>query len=141
MLFFFIAVYPTEIVSTVGFVALGIIITFIWAYLSKRVYKTVLSINSLAKKCLLFLLYAPIDTFVYFSINIITYYYLVIMVYITFLNTLQTSPDSMSLIFQIIFSFLPPILAAAFTHALNMWMKRSRNPRDDYERIEDTAPV
>ena len=81
----------------------------------------------------------------YISINVITY--LVIVLYITFLNSLQKSPDM--LVLQIIFAFLPPILAAVLTHALKKWTKKQEGTHDQdnenssngYEAIEDISSV
>ena len=151
-LFFFTPVYPIEIVSTVGIVAFGITIAFMWAHFSKTHCETGQSDNDhdvsdtnnantvcCIQVCMSILIYA-LNTFAYFSIIIVTYF--LIILYITFLNSFQTSPDNISLVFMIIFSFLPPILAAAFEHTLEKWTKKddmqdNKIPRSGYERMED----
>ena len=145
MLLFFTFVYPIEAISTVGIVAFGIIFAFIWAYLSKGVYEKVVNIDNFYVKCPFLITYILIDVFVYFSINAITYF--AIMVYITFLNSLSKSPDSQVL--QLICAFLPPLLAAGFTFYLKRRTKkekgqrkagkapRRRRRRDGYGSIED----
>ena len=147
MLLFFTSIYPIEAISTVGIVAFGIIFAFIWAYLSKGVYEKVVNIDNFYVKCPFLITYILIDMFVYFSINAITYF--AIMVYITFLNSLSKSPDSQVL--QLICAFLPPLLAAGFTFYLKRRTKkekgerkagkapRRRRRRDGYESIEDLA--
>ena len=150
-LFFFTAVYPVEIISTIGIVAFGIIIAFMCAYCSKRLCEAWQSDNdgndnakrNFGTKYLIILIINHIlITFVYFFIIVITYF--LIMLYITFLNSFQKSPGSLFL--QIIFAFLPSILAAAFTFALEKWTKSTqdnKNSRNGYERVrmEDTSSV
>ena len=136
-LLFFTAVFLVEIISTIGIVAFGIIIAFMWAYFSKHLFEAGQSDNAkfnFVTKCLIYILIL----FVYLSIDVITYF--VIILYITFLNSFQKSPGSL---FRIIFSFFPPILAAVFTHFLKRWAKKeegtqdNKNSRKGYETIKD----
>ena len=86
ILSFYAFVYATEPISTIGIVAFGIIFTIAWSYLSTGVYKKVWTINcKICHECvkwLLLIIFGLIDVFVYLSINVITYF--TIMVYITF---------------------------------------------------------
>ena len=125
-LFFFMAVYPIETISTVGIVAVCIIIAFMWSYMGKKLCEIV---QRGRNKKYLILIYALI-IFVYFSINVIAY--LVIVLYITFLNSLQNLP--FSLVLKIIFAFSPPLLAALFTRILK---KCPWNPREGYQPIDE----
>ena len=127
LLFFFTAVYPIEIISTIGIVAFGIIIAFMWSYMGKKLCEIVQGgRNKKIKQCLIYALI----TFVYFSINVIAY--LLIVLYITFLNSLQNLP--FSLVLKIIFAFSPPLLAALFTRILK---KCPWNPREGYQPIDE----
>ena len=125
-LLFLTAVYLIEIVSTVGIVAFGIIIAFMWSYVGKKLCEVVQRGKN-KKICTKFLTYALI-MFVHFSINVVTY--LTIVLYITFLNSLQNLP--FSLVLKIIFAFSPPLLAAFFTRILK---KCFWNPRENYDPI------
>ena len=130
---FFMPVYPIEIISTLGIVALGIVITFKWASLSKILpdHKIMQNNNIIIVKCLdlslpKFLTYV-LNTVVYVLIN--TFTYLVIMLYITFLNSFQKSP--FSLLLQIIFALLPSLSSAIFSrYGLDRWTGDSKKTRE-----------
>ena len=120
MLLFFVLVYFTEPISTVGIVTFGVIFAFMWSYLSKFVYKKVLAIGTNSIKYPVLITYTLVDVFVYFSINALTYF--AIMMYITFLNSLPKAPvDSL---IKLICAFLPSLLAAAFSVYLKKWAKK-----------------
>ena len=120
-LIFFMAIYPIEIISTVGLVALGEVIIFTWASMSKRLTQRLST-----KKC--YYLLSVICSFLYVPINVVMYF--VIVLYITFLNSLQKSPDSQ--IIQLIFALLPPTATAIFSYVLDKWIKESpKNIGDD----------
>ena len=141
MLSFFIFVDVVEPISTIGIVAFGVIFTVMWSYLSKGVYKKVLTIDTSYIKLPLLIIFGLIDIFVYFSINAITYF--VIMVYITFLNSLPKSPEDILL--KLVCAFIPPLLAAGFTFGLKWWAPQNETApetpdpvgqrRDGYEQV------
>ena len=122
MLSFFIFVHVVEPISTIGIVAFGVIFTVAWSYFSTGVYKEVWNIKICCVKWLLLIIFVLIDMFVYFSINAITYF--VIMVYITFLNSLPKSPADILL--QLVCAFIPSLLAAGFTFGLNQWASQNK---------------
>ena len=135
MLLFFAFVYFTEPISTVGIVAFGVIFAFMWSYLSKFVYEKVLAIGTNSIKYPVLITYTLVDVFVYFSINALTYF--AIMMYITFLNSLPKAPVD-SLLIKLICAFLPSLLAAAFTVYLKKWAKKqtSAENRSTYGSLQ-----
>ena len=128
MLSFYAFVYAAEPISTIGIVAFGVIFTVAWSYLSKGVYDKVRTIKNCYVKWLLIIIFVLIDVFVYFSINAITYF--AIMVYITFLNSLPKSPAD-GLVLKLICAFIPSILAAGFTFGLKWWAHQKK--KEDLE--------
>ena len=143
MVLFYAFVYAAEPISTIGIVAFGVIFTVVWSYLSKGVYEKVLTINTSCVKWLFLIVFGLIDVFIYFSINAITYF--AIMVYITFLNSLPKSPAD-GLVLKLICAFIPSLLAAGFTFCLKRWEPHDPahetvpdpvgQRRDDYEQIQ-----
>ena len=135
MLLFFVLVYFTEPISTVGIVTFGVIFAFMWSNLSKFVYEKVLAIGTNSIKYPILIIYTLVDVFVYLSINALTY--LTIMMYITFLNSLPKEPVD-SLPIKLICALLPSLLAAAFTVYFKKWAKKqtSAENRSTYGSLQ-----